>query len=148
MVDKAGYCLCKVVGVKKSLEEKKEKEENVGKKVSKGMKETTEHEKGKAKNGKKPNRFNSSAATEEVDPNGQGSQQFVWDESVIEDASGPKEEIELTNETQESEQSDAETEVVDDIEDTRLAALSTGAVLTNSRCDLDITENRAYGHTD
>ena len=39
------------------------------------------------------------------------------DESIVEDASGPKEEIKLANENQESEQSDAESGVIDDLED-------------------------------
>ena len=121
------------IGVKndKSLEEEKEKVENGEKKVSKrGRKKKIETEKKNAKNGKKNNGFND--ATKEVESNKQESQQPALDENFVEDASGPKEEIKLTNEKQESEQSDAETEVINDIEDTRLAALSTGTVLTNS----------------
>ena len=62
--------------------EEKEKEENVEKTVSKrGMKRKTENEKRKAKNGKKANWFKLNVAAEEVDSNGQESQQPVLDES-------------------------------------------------------------------
>jgi hypothetical protein len=47
MVETADYCLCKVVGVRKSLE--KEKEENVTKKVSKRGRKKTDNEKKESK---------------------------------------------------------------------------------------------------
>ena len=73
------------IGVKndKSLEEEKEKVENVEKKVSKkGRKNKIKNE------GKKNNRFSLNDAAEEFDSNGQESQQSVLDESVVENASG------------------------------------------------------------
>ena len=55
-----------------TVEEHKEKEENVEIKVSKrGIKRKTENERRKAENGKKANRFNLNVAAEEVDYNGQ-----------------------------------------------------------------------------